>query len=71
MSETNELAIAALGADIELIVDGFENMELVVDAYRTNDRPSRCFLEPEQALEIAEFLITWANAQIEKHGRAE
>ena len=71
MSENNELAIAALGADIELSVDGFENVELVVDAYHTNDRPSRCYLEPEQALEMAEFLTTWANAQIEKHGRAE
>ena len=66
MSEANELAIAALGADIELLVDGFENMELVVDA-----PTGRCYLEPEQALEMAAFLTTWASAQIEKHGRAE
>lgn len=65
-----ELSIAASGTDIELHVDGFENMELTMDSYIAGGS-ANCYLEPEQALEIAEFLTTWANAQIEKHGRAE
>ena len=70
MSENNELAIASSGAYIELSVDGFEHMRLFVEARYDADTVG-CYLEPEQALEIAEFLTTWANAQIEKHGRAE
>lgn len=70
MSENDELAIATSGADIELSVDGFENMWLFVEARHDADTVG-CYLEPEQALEMAEFLTTWANAQTEKHGRAE
>lgn len=70
MIENNELAIAASGTDIEIRIDGFENLELIVDSY-ASDGYARCYLEPEKALEISEFLATWANAQIEKHGRAE
>ena len=70
MSENDELAIATSGADIELSVDGFENMWLFVEARHDADTVG-CYLEPEQALEMAELLTTWANAQTEKHGRAE